>query len=282
MATNKLQWKSINMGEILPCQSFLRKKDGEILKLSTLGGVKVGQDCYYLPVDDVIEEIKNYPIEESEDERIRGNIIATIHLYYGEPLEDEAEKMIAWLEKQGEQKSIEYPLCKTVKDKIDYYIVNHFTTDTVVKTDVNSIVKAMKEGVMIGMSEQKPAEWSEKDSSLCIQIQGILSVCRCYNLLSPDLYKKMCDWLKSLRPQNWTKEDKKRYKSCLQRLSTGNLEQPETINSKWFKEHVYPQATWKPSDEQLKALKEAVDEHFDIDGGALWHLYEDLKKLREE
>ena len=39
---------------------------------------------------------------------------------------------------------------------------------------------------------------------------------------------------------------------------------------------------WKPSDEQMKALKEAVDEHFDIDGGALWHLYENLKKLREE
>jgi hypothetical protein len=40
--------------------------------------------------------------------------------------------------------------------------------------------------------------------------------------------------------------------------------------------------TWKPSEEQMKALKEAVDEHFDIDGGALWHLYENLKKLREE
>lgn len=43
-------------------------------------------------------------LKESEDERIRGNIIATIHLYYGEPLEDEAKEMIAWLEKQGEQK----------------------------------------------------------------------------------------------------------------------------------------------------------------------------------
>jgi len=38
----------------------------------------------------------------SEDERIKENIIATIHLYYGEPLEDEAEEMLAWLEKQGQ------------------------------------------------------------------------------------------------------------------------------------------------------------------------------------
>lgn len=43
-------------------------------------------------------------LKESEDERIRENIIATIHLYYGEPLEDEAKEMIAWLEKQGGQK----------------------------------------------------------------------------------------------------------------------------------------------------------------------------------
>lgn len=43
-------------------------------------------------------------LKESDDERISGNIIATIHLYYGEPLEDEAKEMIAWLEKKGEQK----------------------------------------------------------------------------------------------------------------------------------------------------------------------------------
>ena len=43
-------------------------------------------------------------LKESEDDRIMGNIIATIHLYYGEPLEDEAKEMIAWLEKQCEQK----------------------------------------------------------------------------------------------------------------------------------------------------------------------------------
>ena len=72
MATKEnINWKRINMGDILPCQSFLRKKNGEILKLSTVGGVKVGQDCYYLPVDEVINIIKDYPVEESKDERIR-------------------------------------------------------------------------------------------------------------------------------------------------------------------------------------------------------------------
>lgn len=36
----------------------------------------------------------------------------------------------------------------------------------------------------------------------------------------------------------WSEEDTERYISCLQHLGTGNLEQPETINSKWFKEHI--------------------------------------------
>lgn len=67
MEENKLpMWKPIKIGDKLPCQSFLRKKNGEILKLSTVAGVTVGQDCYYLPVDEVINVIKDYPIEESE------------------------------------------------------------------------------------------------------------------------------------------------------------------------------------------------------------------------
>lgn len=59
-----------------------------------------------VPVGNIIKAIKDIEEKyaESDDERIRGNIIATIHLYYGEPLEDEAKEMIAWLEKQGEQK----------------------------------------------------------------------------------------------------------------------------------------------------------------------------------
>ena len=38
---------------------------------------------------------KMFPaLKESENERIMGNIIDTIHLYYGEPLEDEAKEMV--------------------------------------------------------------------------------------------------------------------------------------------------------------------------------------------
>lgn len=47
------------------------------------------------------EEAERYfPELKSEDGRIKEAIIATIHLYYGEPLDDEAKEMLAWLEKQ--------------------------------------------------------------------------------------------------------------------------------------------------------------------------------------
>lgn len=58
-------------------------------------------------------------LKESEDERIREEIIATIHLYYGEPLEDEAKEMISWLEKQGKKTQGKSALEAANEEKID-------------------------------------------------------------------------------------------------------------------------------------------------------------------
>jgi heat shock protein HspQ len=83
------------------------------------------------------------------------------------------------------------------------------------------------------------------------------------------------------KPAEWTKEDKERYISCLQKLSTGNPEQPETINSKWFKEHVYPKPQWKPSDKQIYSLDRVLS--FYGKGTVIYdfvkELLEQLKKL---
>ena len=61
------------------------------------------------------------------------------------------------------------------------------------------------------------------------------------------------------KPAEWSEEDEERYENCLQKLSTGNPEQPETINSKWFKEHVYPKPQWKPSDKQIYSLDRVLN-----------------------
>lgn len=91
--------------------------------------------------------------------------------------------------------------------------------------------------------EQKPAEWSEEIEAAISLLKHIAEEQeKDYCPHNANDLRKAAQYLKSLRPHS----------------------------------------QWKPSEEQMKALKEAVDEHFDIDGGALWHLYEDLKKLMEE
>ena len=116
-------------------------------------------------------------------------------------------------------------------------------------------IDAIKEqaNTLLGLVPSK--EWSEEDES------RMNNLCHFLEEYGNQYYGNLTlqctiSWLKSLEPQNWTKEDKERYISCLQRLSTGNPEQPETINSKWFKEHVYPQNRWKPSDDDINLLKE--------------------------
>lgn len=89
-------------------------------------------------------------LKENDDERIRKNIIATIHLYYGEPLEDEAKEMIAWLEKKGEQK------IKTPEESLG------IDSDT-----YNKIVDECIYG------EQKPA-CSYGDEAMCVEISDLL------------------------------------------------------------------------------------------------------------
>ena len=44
-------------------------------------------------------------LAESEDERIRKQLIAVVELYYGETDEQEKKDCLAWLEKKSEQKS---------------------------------------------------------------------------------------------------------------------------------------------------------------------------------
>lgn len=100
MEINKVQWRMIAKGEKLPCDSFLMRKDGTITSMVTGAGVTVGQDAYYLPV----EELRSFPKEESEEERIRKEISTYLKSVvankgYGDSI---IESWIAWLEKQGE------------------------------------------------------------------------------------------------------------------------------------------------------------------------------------
>lgn len=119
-------------------------------------------------------------LKENDDERIMKNIIATIHLYYGEPLEDEAKEMIAWLEKKGEQK------IKTTEESLG------IDSDT-----YNKIVDECIYG------EQKPASWSKDDEKQARQIERIAH----YGCTQKS-QKKIADWLESLKERyTWKPSD---------------------------------------------------------------------------
>ena len=103
-------------------------------------------------------------LKESEDERISGNIIATIHLYYGEPLEDEAKEMIAWLEKQCEQKlyvndNAKEMFIKALERVEEQNNKGYKLTDC----DKNSWWEDFKAYTSC-IIEQKPSSWSKEDN----------------------------------------------------------------------------------------------------------------------
>lgn len=143
----------------------LARANEMIKSMTNIGGVAKVDDIQH-----IFPELK-----ESEDERIRGNIIATIHLYYGEPLEDEAKEMIAWLEKQGEQK------IKTPEESLG------IDSDT-----YNKIVDECIYG------EQKPA-LSEEDEEIYRKCICAMRASACGFPEEEKFVEQVDNWFKSLK-----------------------------------------------------------------------------------
>lgn len=269
---------------------------------------------------DVKEELANLipELAESKDERVRKaiiNVFAThkdYEVFFGASVKD----ILAWLEKQGEQKGTLCDTCRKAQPSHSYQditalgrcaveheqkptewskedkvmldeIIDFFENGTVKLQHDLSLYASWLKSIKDRVQPQPKQEWSEEDEKMKDAIYS------CVDLHYDGLAKtSLLIWLKSLRPQNWTKEDKEIYISCLQRLGTGNPEQPETINSKWFKEHVYSQKKkkWKPSKEQIEALEHFVRSigesgyasSYDNTTKLLYSLLAGLKKLMEE
>jgi hypothetical protein len=259
-------------------------------------------------------------LRESEDERIRKSIIGFLitisSLKDGKTVSNEdfdskaILEWVAWLEKQCEQKSDTnfsdlrtwkyiVDAVWTEKEGIGQYLDSPFTEEVAKKLQkrFGNIGQILANSAKTCKDEQKPTEWSEEDEAAlgdalwcCKQAA---SIAKDENDMGNVWYAE--HWLNSIKErvqpqpkQEWSEEDERIRIETIELLETANhpnvlhrngkpLDFTENIN--WLKS-LRPQ-NWKPSEEQIKALKEAVDEHFDIDGGALWHLYEDLKKLKE-
>ena len=108
-------------------------------------------------------------------------------------------------------------------------------------------------------------------------------------------FSKEIDWLKSLKDrilpqpkQEWSALDERNLQGVIDEIQANKNNAPdydlETYDRflNWLKS-LRPQNRWKPSDEQIKALKDACDEHWEPDGlDSLYTLYQDLKKLKGE
>ena len=172
-------------------------------------------------IEEVIQLI--FPeLKESEDERIRREIIECLkHNALGYS-DNTRNRWIAWLEKQGEQKpdfchhEVDFSDCSEEYRRAYYDGWNN----------CNQQHEQLK-------GEQKPVEWSEEDTERLVKIGECLI--RYGNILHD---KAACDvfqlseWLKSLKPQNHWKPSE---------------EQINSLN--------YFIKLWGKSDEQLEYVK---------------------------
>lgn len=192
---------------------------------------------------DVMTRVFSELREESEDEKIRKEII--YHIQNCDDTIDEVteKRMVAWLEKQGEQKSIN-------------------------DTD-EEIVNAVKDTSVLDLVEPKPT-WSREDEQ---NLNAALSYI-------DDEYLRR--WLKDViynKYENpvWSEEDELMLLSTIQSLElTNGAAQIKIDWLKSLKERVKPQ--WKPENIHLEALRCVINGN-NLDVIALKDLLEQLKKL---
>lgn len=165
----------------------------------------------------------------------------------------------------------------------------------------NKEVKKVLEGngiavnnVLTYLEKQKPAEWSEEDEMIATSIVNVLK--RFEHRGATDM---KIDWLqnklKSLRPQprqEWSEEDELHRRSIINTIEMcmQDNDNAESVlgyyetDIAWLKSlHNRPKSsdTWKPSEEQMEVLKEALEtykgfEEYDV----MIRLYEQLKSIQ--
>lgn len=195
--------------------------------------------------------------EGSKDEEIRKALLEMVHDTTGDELwidyNVHKENALAWLEKQGkkpaewsEEDERMFNSCCAAVAAADYYTLDD-------KQDIENWLKSLKDRVGCEANCTTTKEWSEDDKRKIYRIYSILRQAADTHAFSTScrlIGDKECmelqDWLTSLRPKN----------------------------------------RWKPSDEQMEILLQAVA-YFgvswtNIDYLALQSLYFDLKKLKEE
>lgn len=258
-------------------ENYEQKYKELIEKLQT-AKEKSGGYTFSSVIDAILLELK-----ESEDERIRKEIIQSIQ---DNMCVIHKDKCIAWLEKQGEQNhawSEEDELM--IKDAIHW--INEFQKSNRCKDEndmQNSVtcenwLKSLQDRVQL----QPKQEWSEEDERI---YQSIVDD----TVQENQLDSNQLAWIKSLKDrvlpqskQEWNEVSD----SMIEGIKIAILDYYDKENAEeiidWLKS-LKPQNHWKPSEEQLEALWNAIphipNSEKDLDTiTELSALYEELKSL---
>lgn len=187
-------------------------------------------------------------LRESEDERIRKEILNYIDKATG------CKRWVAWLEKQGEQKSFDYE---------------------------NANIP------------QKDSTWGEEDKHWRQKVIDFMNHPDLIKA-TPTLAKDTINWLKSLKDrvqpqskQEWSEEDESNFQGIIDELKVNKHHAPDcdlpTYDRflSWFKS-LKERYVWKPSEEQMNALDSTL-QYSQVSHNSFEHLnslYNELKKLK--
>jgi hypothetical protein len=158
---------------------------------------------------------------------------------------------------------------------INSYIASGSNIYPATKEQRDLLFKKMKEAGYEWDAEKKELKKIEDDSKNCKQ--QIMS----------EITSLVTDYIKQ-KPA-WSEEDERNLKGIIDEIEANKASAPsydiETYDRflswlKSLKNKVASQNKWKPSEEQMQALKETCDKHWEPDGlYPLYTLYEQLKKL---
>lgn len=210
--------------------------------------------------DEAIERAKNYysttdsasdikliglifpELKESEDERIRKDIVEAVELHK-DFTQGRKERIYVWLEKHADtQKKIDHAYAKGLA----------YAQKALEKQGEHDM----------GISE---ATKQELEDSL-------------NKALEKETSESCNEFLDEQKPAAWSEEDEARFESCIEVLQTSDGY--DTINAKWLKS-LKERYIWKPSDEQMKALGNCIGKKWFDKGmlNMLKTLYNDLQNL---
>jgi hypothetical protein len=264
---------------------------GETIILVSNSAHAIDSACAYIGEEDIFVDYKQvgyngdtwHPADQKERDLLFQKMNEAGYEWDAEKKElKKIEQKPAWSEEDKQYLLV----CKNALAK--YQVSDHW--------DAMIISKWLEEKVKSSVLQPKQ-EWSEEDENnlnSCIsKLEIDMQHWEGHGKTMVDGDRKLISWLKSLRPQSNVSDEelaqakKDAYNDALDKIEYHSGE--PTFDDGWSaaidfirKKSLSPQNRWKPSEEQMKALKSYIDrhplcEHIDI----LVELYNDLHDLKK-